>query len=49
MDGWNGDYSTADKVLHITSKDYNGSIAAGSSVKDIGFIVSGSKDMKVSE
>ncbi|MBD5497560.1 MAG: cellulase family glycosylhydrolase [Lachnospiraceae bacterium] len=49
VDGWNGDYSTADKVLHITSKDYNGSIAAGSSVKDIGFIVSGSKDMKVSE
>lgn len=49
VDGWNGDYSTADKVLHITSKDYNGSIAAGSSVKDIGFIVSGSKDMKVAE
>lgn len=49
VDGWNGDYVAADKVLHITSKDYNGSIAAGSSVKDIGFIVSGSKDMKVSE
>lgn len=49
VDGWNGDYSAADKVLHIISKDYNGSIAAGSSVKDIGFIVSGSKDMKISE
>ncbi|MDE5803767.1 MAG: cellulase family glycosylhydrolase [Lachnospiraceae bacterium] len=49
VEGWNGDYVAADKVLHITSKDYNGSIAAGSSVKDIGFIISGSKDMKVSE
>lgn len=48
-DGWNGDYSASDKVLHIISKDYNGSIAAGSSVKDIGFIVSGSKDMKIAE
>lgn len=49
VDGWNGDYTTADKVLHITSKDYNGSIAAGSSVKDIGFIVSGGKNMRVTE
>lgn len=49
VDGWNGDYSASDKVLHIVCKDYNGSIAAGSSVKDIGFIVSGSGSMKVAE
>lgn len=49
VDGWNGDYTVSDKVLHIICKDYNGSIAAGSSVKDIGFIVSGSGSMKVAE
>lgn len=49
VDGWNGDYAASDKVLHIICKDYNGSIAAGSSVKDIGFIVSGSGSMKVAE
>lgn len=49
VDGWNGDYTASDKVLHIICKDYNGSIAAGSSVKDIGFIVSGSGSMKVAE
>lgn len=49
VDGWNGDYTVSDKVLHITCKDYNGSIAAGSSIKDIGFIVSGGGDMKVAE
>ena len=46
-DGWNGDYTISDKTLHITSKDYNGSIAAGDSVNDIGFIISGSKSLKI--
>ena len=46
-DGWNGDYTVSDKTLHITSKDYNGSIAAGDSVNDIGFIISGSKSLKI--
>ena len=36
-------------TLHITCKDYNGSIAAGESAKDIGFIVSGKKDLSVVE
>lgn len=46
-DGWNGDYKVSDKTLHISSKDYNGSIAAGDSVNDVGFIISGSKDLKI--
>ncbi|MGN1148250.1 MAG: cellulase family glycosylhydrolase, partial [Lachnospiraceae bacterium] len=48
-DGWNGDYTVNGSVLHIASKDYNGSIPAGESVKDIGFIIGGSKDLVVVE
>lgn len=46
-DGWNGDYQVSDKTLHISSKDYNGSIAAGDSVNDVGFIISGSKNLEI--
>lgn len=42
-DGWNGDYTVQGSVLHITSKDYNGTIAPGSTVSDIGFIVAGAE------
>ena len=48
-DGWNGEYSVDGCTLHITCKDYNGNIAAGESIKDIGFIVSGKQDLKVVE
>ncbi len=48
-DGWNGDYSVDGNALHITCKDYNGSIAAGESIGDIGFIVSGEQDLGVVE
>lgn len=40
-DGWNGDYAVQGSTLHITSKNYNGTIPAGGTVSDIGFIVSG--------
>ena len=40
-DGWNGNYTAEGSVLHITSKDYNGTIAAGAYITDIGFILSG--------
>ncbi|MDE5865069.1 MAG: cellulose binding domain-containing protein, partial [Lachnospiraceae bacterium] len=46
-DGWNGDYTISDKTLHISSKDYNGSIAPGDSVNDVGFIINGSKNLKI--
>lgn len=38
-DGWNGDYSVQDRTLHITSKEYNGTIPARGEIGDIGFIV----------
>ena len=45
---WNGNYSVNGSVLTISSVDYNGAIAAGGSVGDIGFIVSGKKDLSIS-
>lgn len=48
-DGWNGDYTADERVLHILAKDYNRSIPAGGSVTDIGFIVAGSKSLKLQE
>lgn len=48
-DGWSGDYTVDGKVLHIASKDYNGQIAVGESVKEIGFIISGSRDLEIEE
>lgn len=46
-DSWNGDYTVNGNVLHITAKDYNGSIDAGGSVGDVGFIVSGSTNLSL--
>ena len=40
-DGWNGEYDAQGRTLRIRSKDYNGSVPAGGTVSDIGFIVSG--------
>ena len=46
-DGWNGDYSVSGSILHITSKDYNGSISAGGSTGNIGFIVCGGDNLSI--
>ena len=46
-DSWNGDYSVAGRTLTITNKDYNGVLAPGGSAADIGFIISGTKDLKL--
>ena len=40
-DGWNGNYTVDGSVLRIASVSYNGTIPAGESVRDIGFIVKG--------
>lgn len=40
-DGWNGDYTSSGNTLIISSKSYNGTIPAGGSISDVGFIVSG--------
>ncbi len=47
VDGWNGEYTTSGTSLQITSKDYNGTIASGGLVGDVGFIVSGSSNLKI--
>lgn len=39
-DGWNGEYRVDGNKLVIRAKEYNGTIKAGESVSDIGFIVS---------
>ncbi len=41
--GWNGNYSAEGNTLHIASVSYNGTIPAGSSIRDVGFIVSGAQ------
>lgn len=46
-DSWNGNYSVSDTVLHITNKDYNGSILSGNSINNIGFIISGSQNLQL--
>ncbi len=37
--GWNGEYVSEGNILKITNKDYNGTVTAGGSVGDIGFIL----------
>lgn len=39
-DGWNGQYKVNGNYLEISSMDYNGTIASGSSTDNIGFIIS---------
>lgn len=46
-DGWNGNYTEKGNYLEITSKDYNGQIAPEGEVSDIGFIISGSNELKI--
>lgn len=46
-DGWNGNYTEKGNILEITSKDYNGQVSPEGEVLDIGFIISGSDELKV--
>ena len=48
-DCWNGEYTVSGQTLHITNKDYNGSIPSGGSVNNIGFIISGGKALAISQ
>lgn len=47
--GWGGNFTANGNTLHITSLDYNGKIAAGSSLGDIGFIITGPSDLKMTK
>ena len=46
-DSWNGEYTAEGDTLYITNKDYNGSIPAGESIGAVGFIISGTKELKI--
>lgn len=46
-DGWNGDYTVKDNSLEIQAKDYNGTVAPGGKVNDIGFIICGSRNLEI--
>lgn len=47
--GWNGNCLVEGSRLTITSMDYNGKIAAGGSVGDVGFILQGEKGLALTE
>jgi cellulase/cellobiase CelA1 len=47
QNSWNGQFSVSGSTLTITSEDYNGAIDPDGSTTDIGFIVSGSSDLKM--
>ena len=44
-DSWNGVYAVEENILHISSVDYNGRLESGASAENIGFIVSGSRNL----
>lgn len=47
VNSWNGTFTLSGNTLKITSADYNGTVNAGESISNIGFIVSGSKNLKL--
>lgn len=46
-DSWNGRFVAEGDTLHISSVDYNGSIDAGGSTDEVGFIVSGEAELEI--
>ncbi len=46
-DSWNGRFVAEGDTLHISSVDYNGSIDAGGSTDEVGFIVSGEEELEI--
>lgn len=46
-DKWNGNYQAEGDTLTISSMDYNGHMAEGGSVGDIGFIIYGAEELAV--
>ena len=47
--GWNGNYQVNGNVLTISAMDYNGYVAAGGSVENIGFILYGTDTLTILE
>lgn len=48
-DNWNCEASAKGNVLTLTNTDYNGAVATGGSIADVGFIVKGSSSLAVVE
>ena len=48
-DGWNGDYRAEGNILHIAAKDYNCVIPENDRVTDVGFIISGSSELRINK
>lgn len=46
-DSWNGSYEADGSTLTITNASYNGEVASGDAVYDIGFIVSGEDELTI--
>lgn len=44
---WNGSFTVSGNRLKISSADYNGTIPSGGTIGNIGFIVSGSKNLAI--
>lgn len=49
VQGWSGNFTIEGSTLVISNVDYNGAIGKGESKSDIGFIVTGSDNMKIKE
>ncbi|MBQ4146107.1 MAG: cellulase family glycosylhydrolase, partial [Clostridia bacterium] len=47
VQGWSGNFTIEGKTLHISNVDYNGRIANGESIKDIGFIITGGSNIQI--
>lgn len=45
--GWGGTYTVNGNTLHVISEGYNGSIPAGGTLGDLGFIITGPSSLKV--
>lgn len=47
QDSWNGTFAADGNVLHVRNTDYNGTLAAGQSLSDVGAIVAGGPGLGV--
>lgn len=47
QDSWNGTFAADENVLHVGNADYNGTLAAGQSLSDVGVIVEGGPELGV--
>ena len=49
VQGWGGSYTIDGNTLRISNESYNGALADGASINDVGFIIAGSTDLHIVE